>query len=51
MMVLAFRVLGYPAHGIDPIEKRCKLDGSAQRSIGPLPAVEAGQFGVYLLIR
>ncbi len=51
VMILALRVLGHPAHGVDAGEKRRKLDRPAQGAVGTLPSVEIGQCGVYFLIR
>jgi hypothetical protein len=51
VVILSFGVLGHPAHGVDTGEERGKLDRPAQRPLGPLPAVELRQCGIYLLIR
>ena len=51
VVILSFGVLGHPAHGVYTGEERGKLDRPAQRPLGPLPAVELRQCGIYLLIR
>jgi hypothetical protein len=51
VMVFAFGVLAYPAHCVNTVQKRRKLDRPAQGTVGTLPAVEVGQCGIYLLIR
>jgi hypothetical protein len=38
-MIFALRVLGYPAHSVDAGKEARKLDRSAQRTVGTLPAV------------
>jgi len=50
-MILALGVLGHPAHGVNAVEKRRKLDRPAQGTVNTLPSVEVGQCGVYFLIR
>ncbi len=50
VVVLSFGVLGHPANSVDTGEEGGKFDRPAQRTVGPLPAVELGQCGVYLLI-
>jgi hypothetical protein len=51
VMILGFGVLSHPAYGVDTGKECRKLDRSAQRAVGALPAVELGQGGVDLLIR
>ncbi len=50
MVVLSLGEIGHPAHGVDAGEERGKLDGSAQRTVGPLPSAELSKRGVDLLI-
>ncbi len=51
MVILLLGFLGHPAHRVDAVEERGKLDRAAQGAVGALPAVEVGQCGVYLFVR
>ena len=51
VMILLFGQLGDAADGIDTVQKRRELHRPAQRTVGPLPAVQIGQCGVDLVVR